>query len=108
MSKLWTPAPYKNKCMELQITNCVIHCHDLGCGCKDPLLHTLQLLLQGKIDSTIPEPTKQKILCLLSEDAGFKDTDTNHTTGNNEEEDLDIDAGDLEQLFSENFEDDER
>lgn len=103
MSKLWKPSPYKDKCMELQMTNAFMHIHDLACGCNDPLLHTIQLLLSNKIDSTIPESTKEKIKCLLSTEAGF-----NHGEGDTPEDIADVlTAGDLEELFKENTEDDD-
>lgn len=107
MSKTWKPSPYTDKCMELHITNAIFHAHDLGCGCRDPLKHMLNLLLTNQIDSTISEETKQKIRCLLSEE---------DTTGDGTGMELipvhadhgfeGFDIGDLEELFKEDGEED--
>lgn len=87
--------------MEIQLANSFMHNHDLGCGCRDPLLHTLVLLLENKIDSTITQETKDKIKCLLTEDTGFNLTATD---GGDQEEDG-FKEGDLEELFKEDFDD---
>lgn len=97
MSKLWIPSPYKDKCMEIHLTNSLIHNHDLACGCRDPLKHCLILLLENGIDSTLKEETKQKIKCLLLED-GTGDEDKQIVLA--DPGDFDLDAGDLDALFT--------
>lgn len=82
--------------MELHLTNALIHIHDLGCGCNDPLKHNLNLLLNNKIESTISEETKEKIKCLLSDDFGTTDA---ATTTEGDQDDIGIEEGELEELF---------
>lgn len=93
--------------MELHITNAIFHAHDLGCGCRDPLKHMLNLLLTNQIDSTISEETKQKIRCLLSEEDTTGDgtgMELIPVHGDHGFEGFDI--GDLEELFKEDGEED--
>ncbi len=90
-SKLLTPALYSDNGLENQWLNVVWGTHDLICGCNSAIKH-LAGILQRKGDQ----------LCLPSttEDAGTQTTDKDG------EQDA-FEEGDLDALFSENFEEDD-
>ncbi len=86
---------YNNKKLQLQITNSLIHCHDLACDCDDPTFHSTYLILQ-QLGKEFPENQRQKLKQCLG------DTDTD-VLGEPTGDDL---GEDLEKLFAEDTEKD--
>ena len=88
MSEYLKPCLYKGKAVEQQWINGIYTSHDLFCGCNDPIQHLAAIL-------------KPKQLCLPSttEDAG--------TQTHGEEKDYDLEEGDLDALFANDFEEDD-
>ncbi len=92
MSKFLKPSLYSGRAQELQWLNTVIGSHDLMCGCQNPLKH-LHFLLQKD----------NKQLCLPSTE------DRSDLTEHGGEDAVDnLLEGDLDKLFEEEFNDDER
>lgn len=83
MSKYFTPSFSSKRRLETQWMNLNIHIHDMFCSCDKVLDHLQDILNRDK--------------CRPSKDAAT----TTETGGAPEEDDLGIDAGDLELLFSE-------
>ncbi len=81
---------YNEKQLQLQITNSLIHSHDLACDCNDGIFHSSLIILKqvGKEFS----PKQQQILkqCLGDGDAAVTTTDVGDDLGQ-----------DLEKLFEE-------
>lgn len=91
MNTPWLPPQYGPRGMELQFYNSIHHNHGLSCGCNDTILHILYIINQQNSKTKLSLKELKKIKChLIGED------------GDGEEDDqLGIDAGDLEQLFGE-------
>lgn len=85
MSTKLSKVQYQGRALELQWINATISCHDLMCGCNDPIGHFHHL-------------TKEKCL------TGEKDS-TVATGGITDKEETGFDEGDLEQLFAQSQDD---
>lgn len=81
MSSYLKPVLYSGRGLENQWKNIIFQSHDLMCGCPKPLDHLKHLLQQES--------------CLH-----FKETTTEETGGTTANDELGIDAGDLENLFA--------
>lgn len=44
MNSLWQPPNYGPRELENNIYNSIFQAHDTGCGCKDVILHLLQII----------------------------------------------------------------
>lgn len=88
MSEYLKPTLYNNKGLENQLKNLCYNAHDLCCGCQNPTKHLEYLF------------TEQK--CHLTEDT----TTTAGTSHGDDKEDA-FDEGDLENLFSQEFDDED-
>lgn len=84
MSDYLTPALYKGRSLELQWMNNTCNAHDLFCGCNNPIAHLHHIIYKDN-----------KQLCLPSTEDGDGGED-------NHGDDV-ILPGDLENLFAENF-----
>ena len=82
MSKFYQPTNNSARRNELQIINLVFSAHDSLCSCTSPSEHIRHLLTREQ--------------CLHFKDAAT----TTETTGITENQDLTIEEGDLENLFS--------
>lgn len=81
MSKFLQKPPYSDRAKENQWLGIIFQTHDLICGCDTPHGHLTHLLNSQQCRH-------------------FKDTvTTTETGGTGDEEELGIDAGDLEKLF---------
>lgn len=82
MSKLQTPPIYNEKALQTQWLNVIFQSHELICGCNKAPEHFQDLINSQKCRH-------------------FKDAATGtETFGTTDDQDLTIDAGDLENLFS--------
>lgn len=90
MSKFMREPVYSPKHLEQQWINGCLHLHDLFCGCPEPVNH-LKHLLQ-----------KEEKCHHSTEDAT---TSTAATGGATAEDEINIDAGDLDLLFADTEED---
>jgi len=84
MSNFLQPPVYKGKALELQLLNATVNCHDLACGCNQPLKHLKAIL--------------DKELCPLSTTTT---TGTDDHGAKEEKDDFDFGPGELEKLFDE-------
>lgn len=90
---------YNKKQLKLQWTNNIVSVHDLLCCCDNPLEHTIHNLLEQEPNLRFSEETKKKLQkCLTSTDDGKKDGPA--------ADDI-IEDGDLENLFAEDFTEEE-
>lgn len=84
MSKFLKEPVYKGRAIEQQLLNATVNCHDLCCGCQQPLKH-----LKNIIDQQLcPLST---ITTTATDDHGVKE----------DKEDFDFEPGELEKLFDE-------
>lgn len=81
--------PFNNKKDQLKFINACISIHDIGCDCYNPAFHTAKLILQQLAPELKQQEKDQLKQCL---------GDTTATT--TADGDIDIDTGDLEQLFA--------
>lgn len=79
MNSKFEKIPYSENALKLQLVNTTVSCHDLTCGCSQPLIHLHQILT---------EEINKNQQCLTSGTAADHGEDV-------------IDAGDLETLFAE-------
>ena len=78
---------------KLQWMNLICHIHDMQCDCPSPLEHTAILLFEQEPDLKFKTPEIDLIKKCLT---------TTATSGENGDQDA-IGEGDLEELFKENF-----
>nr|BAA86947.1 unnamed protein product [TTV-like mini virus] len=90
MSSFLTPSVYSKNGLENQWMNTIFNTHDLMCGCNDTIKHLFAILKR-----------KGEQLCLPSttEDAG--------TQTGGDAQDYDLEEGDLDALFANDFEEDD-
>ncbi len=84
---------YNEKSLQLQITNSLIHSHDLACDCNDGIFHSAKLILQ-QVGKEFTYQQKAELKRCLG--------DGTVATTTTEEDDL---GGDLEKLFAADAED---
>lgn len=99
MSRQLQNPVYTGKALESQWRNNIFSSHDLMCGCKNPLLHLL-IIINRENKAPKPEPEIRNILCLIT---GEKDT-----LGEKDIIEEDFEPGELDRLFSEIEDTDEK
>ncbi|AXQ66510.1 MAG: hypothetical protein [Anelloviridae sp.] len=83
---------------KLQWINMLVHCHDIMCDCPTPLEHTTALIFEQEPELRFKPPEKDLIKkCLTTT------TDTEDAAGDPDG----FGEGDLEDLFKENFGEDD-
>lgn len=92
MSAIWKNPKYSPRQLENLWMNSVFQLHDNFCQCNDTILH-LMIIINKNSDAPKPEPEISNIKCLLT-----GTTEKEDTPG---EDDIGIDAGELEKLFEE-------
>ncbi|BAA93608.1 hypothetical protein TTMV3_gp1 [Torque teno mini virus 3] len=104
----WKPTPYGHRQKENNWINEIIHFHDNFCGCDEPIKHLIWKLAHNAPQLNIEKEDLQKLQkCLPT-------TTTDGTTGEDQHTDAadgdadNIDEGDLDRLFEEDFGDDTR
>lgn len=97
MSKQLQNTVYTGKALEQQWRNNIFSSHDLMCGCNNPIKHLI-IILNREGNAPKPEPEIDNILCLIT---GEKDGQHGDAADDN------IQEGDLELLFKEDFGDDD-
>lgn len=90
MSKFQRPPVYTKRGQDNQWINLIHNSHDLYCGCNKPIDHLLDIINKEKWHHTTDAAT------------------TTENGGTTENQELTIDEGDLENLFSEENDVDER
>ena len=65
MSKHIKPTFYNDNAKEKQFLNCIVNCHDLYCGCDEPLKHTASNIFKFCEPTDFNEEDKQNILKCL-------------------------------------------
>lgn len=89
MSKHQKPCLYEGKALDNQWMNLIYNSHDLFCGCLKPIKHLQDIVQQQE--------------CRHTKDIGIGTADHGDDKG---AADYDIDAGDLEELFKDDTEND--
>lgn len=87
--------PYNKNQLQNQLVNSIVGSHDLVCGCKNPLYHTTFICLQ-KLAPELKKQEKNQLKKCLGDDT----TDDAGAEG-------DLNFGDLDQLFAEDFGDED-
>lgn len=95
MNSLWQPPNYGPRGLENNIYNSIFQAHDTGCGCKDVILHLLQIISRDNPKKLTIKELKEIKWRLTGEE----EDQTAATTG----EDA-FDPGDLELLFAQDGE----
>lgn len=96
MSNHFKPTFYNDTAKEKQYLNCLVNCHDLWCGCDEPLKHTASTIFKFCGPTDFNEEDKQNILKCLG-----NGTTTTTAADGGDQEDGGFGPGDLEKLFSE-------
>ncbi len=91
MSKYLVPPQYKGRALELQWMNNTVQGHDLMCGCGDPFKHLHYLLKQNNHQLCLPSTSDH------GEEDGKHGDDAVDT----------LLEGELEELFQQDFEEDD-
>lgn len=100
--ELWKPTPYGPNRRELNWLNSCISIHDTFCGCDEPGDHLLLLLAKKSGYFSITKGAlKEATKCLTS-----GEDHSTHVGKDGDQEDIGIDAGDLELLFADHEDED--
>lgn len=101
MSSFFKESKYNNFQKDTQWLNNIIGCHDIYCFCDHPWMHLLESLLQrgSKFELSNKEVRIiQKCLISIAKD-GEEHGQENPTTSGKDDDDFNLDEGDLQQLF---------
>lgn len=90
------PPNFTKKQLELQLTNGMVHLHDLTCRCDTPLQHIIDIIATREPTLQLQGETKKKVeKWLTTTDRGTTETTT-------AADDI-LNAGDLDALFAADF-----
>lgn len=99
MSTRFIPTQDSKNQKYLKWLNALTHIHDIYCNCYNPLTHTITLIFEKESDFNFNPSEKQLIQKCLSGEG--------HTTPAGDPGDVLVE-GDLDALFGEPFEDDDK
>lgn len=91
MNSLWQPPNYGPTGIENQLYNTIFQSHDIGCGCKDPILHLLQIISKNNKKKPSIKQLKEIKWLLTGEEEDRTTADTGDDV---------IEPGDLDILFA--------